>query len=45
MPDLILHHYPMSPFSDKFCVVLGFRQQVRVHCPRVGYASKLEATS
>lgn len=24
MPDLILHHYPMSPFSEKIRAVLGW---------------------
>ena len=27
MPDLILHHYPRSPFSEKIRLVLGFKQQ------------------
>jgi glutathione S-transferase len=26
MPDLILHHYPNSPFSEKIRLVLGFKQ-------------------
>ncbi|MCZ2495760.1 glutathione S-transferase family protein [Xylophilus sp. Kf1] len=26
MPDLILHHYPSSPFSEKARLVLGFKQ-------------------
>lgn len=26
MPDLILHHYPMSPFSEKVRAVLGFKK-------------------
>ncbi len=26
MADLILHHYPMSPFSEKVRAVLGFKQ-------------------
>jgi len=26
MSDLILHHYPMSPFSEKIRAVLGFKQ-------------------
>jgi glutathione S-transferase len=26
MPDLILHHYPMSPFAEKVRTVLGFKQ-------------------
>ena len=25
MPDLILHHYPQSPFSEKIRLVLGFK--------------------
>ena len=24
MPDLILHHYPMSPFSEKIRAMLGY---------------------
>jgi glutathione S-transferase len=27
MPDLILHHYPSSPFSEKIRLALGFKQQ------------------
>lgn len=27
MTDLILHHYPMSPFSEKVRVMLGYTQQ------------------
>ena len=27
MPDLILHHYPRSPFSEKIRLALGFKQQ------------------
>ena len=38
MPELILHHYPMSPFSEKVHVV-------QVHFPRIGYALKQELTS
>jgi glutathione S-transferase len=26
MPDLILHHYPMSPFSEKIRLVLGYKK-------------------
>ena len=26
MPDLILHHYPTSPFSEKIRLVLGYKQ-------------------
>jgi glutathione S-transferase len=26
MPDLILHHYPSSPFSEKIRLVLGFKK-------------------
>lgn len=26
MPDLILHHYPSSPFSEKIRVVLGYKK-------------------
>lgn len=26
MPDLILHHYPMSPFSEKIRLALGFKK-------------------
>lgn len=26
MPDLILHHYPMSPFSEKVRLALGFKK-------------------
>ena len=26
MPDLILHHYPMSPFAEKVRLILGFKQ-------------------
>ncbi|WPB59255.1 glutathione S-transferase family protein [Xylophilus sp. GOD-11R] len=26
MPDLILHHYPSSPFSEKIRLALGFKQ-------------------
>jgi glutathione S-transferase len=26
MPDLILHHYPTSPFSEKVRLVLGYKQ-------------------
>ncbi len=26
MPELILHHYPMSPFSEKVRAVLGFKK-------------------
>ena len=26
MADLILHHYPMSPFAEKVRTVLGFKQ-------------------
>jgi glutathione S-transferase len=26
MPDLILHHYPMSPFSEKIRLILGYKQ-------------------
>lgn len=26
MPDLILHHYPSSPFSEKIRLVLGYKQ-------------------
>jgi glutathione S-transferase len=26
MPNLILHHYPMSPFAEKVRAVLGFKQ-------------------
>jgi len=25
MPDIILHHYPRSPFSEKVRLVLGFK--------------------
>ncbi len=28
MTDLILHHYPMSPFAEKIRMVLGFKKQV-----------------
>ena len=26
MPDLILHHYPSSPFSEKIRIVMGFKK-------------------
>ena len=26
MPDLILHHYPMSPFSEKIRLILGYKK-------------------
>ncbi len=26
MPDLILHHYPMSPFAEKIRLILGFKR-------------------
>jgi glutathione S-transferase len=26
MPDLILHHYPTSPFSEKIRLILGYKQ-------------------
>jgi len=26
MPDLILHHYPMSPFAEKIRLVLGYKK-------------------
>ena len=26
MPDLILHHYPSSPFSEKMRLVLGYKK-------------------
>jgi glutathione S-transferase len=26
MPDIILHHYPLSPFSEKIRLVLGYKQ-------------------
>ena len=26
MPDLILHHYPSSPFSEKIRLVLGHKK-------------------
>ena len=26
MPDLILHHYPSSPFSEKIRLILGYKQ-------------------
>ena len=26
MPDLILHHYPSSPFSEKIRLVLGYKK-------------------
>jgi glutathione S-transferase len=37
MADLILHHYPMSPFSEKVRAVLGFKQLAwkSVHIPTV----------
>jgi len=37
MPDLILHHYPMSPFAEKARLVLGFKRLAwkSVHIPRV----------
>ncbi|MCF5543530.1 glutathione S-transferase family protein [Pseudomonas salomonii] len=25
MPELILHHYPQSPFAEKACLLLGFK--------------------
>ena len=34
MPEVILHHYEMSPFSEKIRRILG---EVVVHFPRVGY--------
>lgn len=37
MPDLILHHYPMSPFSEKIRLVLGYKTLAwqSVHIPVV----------
>lgn len=37
MAELILHHYPMSPFSEKVRAVLGFKQLAwkSVHIPTV----------
>lgn len=26
MPDLILHHYPSSPFSEKIRLILGYKK-------------------
>ncbi|MBP6308056.1 MAG: glutathione S-transferase N-terminal domain-containing protein, partial [Burkholderiaceae bacterium] len=26
MSDLILHHYPSSPFSEKIRLILGYKQ-------------------
>ena len=26
MPDLILHHYPSSPFSEKIRLALGYKK-------------------
>lgn len=37
MPDLILHHYPMSPFAEKVRLILGFKGLAwrSVHIPPV----------
>lgn len=37
MPDLILHHYPTSPFAEKIRLVLGFKQLAwrSVHIPPI----------
>lgn len=32
MTDLILHHYPMSPFSEKIRVMLGYAEQPWLSC-------------
>ncbi len=29
MPELLLHHHPISPFSEKACPVLGFKGMAR----------------
>ena len=26
MPELILHHYPLSPFAEKIRLILGFKK-------------------
>lgn len=37
MPELILHHYPTSPFAEKIRLVLGFKQLAyrSVHIPPI----------
>lgn len=37
MPDLILHHYPMSPFAEKIRLAMGFKNLAwhSVHIPDV----------
>ena len=37
MPDIILHHYPTSPFSEKIRAILGYKQLAwkSVHIPVV----------
>jgi glutathione S-transferase len=40
MPDLIFHHYPSSPFSEKIRLILGYKKVrwqsvvIRSSCPR-----------
>ena len=37
MPELILHHYPMSPFAEKIRMVLGLKGLAwrSVHIPPI----------
>ena len=37
MPEIILHHYPMSPFAEKVRLILGFKglHWSSVHIPNI----------